>query len=151
MHANAPHKGFLVECSSPFMQFAQHLTALRRWVQAMPAWSVETRRAPSWHRRDARVHDHTTAAMHDMSTSLPPLSSRYFHRAIRFAKASLLLVGEGMQGVGFRHAPDWDVYKNDDWGRRREVLRRLVNSVGTWVVRRRAGKRLAAIQVKGLL
>ncbi|CAM9316812.1 unnamed protein product [Laminaria digitata] len=66
----------------------------------------------------------------------------------RFAKSSLLLVGEGMQGVGFRHTPDWDVYKNDDWGRRREVLRRLVNSVGAWVVRRRAGKRLAAIQAR---
>lgn len=65
----------------------------------------------------------------------------------RCAKASLWLTGDGTQGVGFRHEPDWDVYKNDDWGRRREVLRRLVNAVGTWITRRRAGRRLAAIQV----
>lgn len=61
----------------------------------------------------------------------------------------MLLTGDGTQGVGFRHEPDWDVYKNDDWGRRREVLRRLVNAVGAWIVRRRAGRRLAAIQVRG--
>lgn len=67
--------------------------------------------------------------------------------AFRYAKASLLLTGDGTQGVGFQHVPDWDVYKNDDWGRRREVLRRLVNSVGKWVTRRRAGHRLTAIQV----
>eukprot|EP00903_Cladosiphon_okamuranus_P011978 g11249.t1 len=66
----------------------------------------------------------------------------------RCAKASLLLTGDGMQGVGFRHEPDWDMYKNDDWGRRREVLRRLVNAVGTWITRRRAGRRLAAIQAR---
>lgn len=66
----------------------------------------------------------------------------------RCAKASLLLTGDGTQGIGFRHEPDWDVYKNDDWGRRREVLRRLVNAVGTWIARRRAGRRLAAIQVR---
>ena len=34
------------------------------------AWSVKTRRAPSWHCRDARVYGHATTAMHDMST--PP-------------------------------------------------------------------------------
>lgn len=68
--------------------------------------------------------------------------------SFRCAKASLLLTGDGTQGFGFRHEPDWDVYKNDDWGRRREVLRRLVNAVGTWITRRRAGRRLAAIQVQ---
>ncbi|CAM9328286.1 unnamed protein product [Hapterophycus canaliculatus] len=68
--------------------------------------------------------------------------------ASRHAKASLLLTGDGAQGVGFRHKPDWDVYKNDDWGRRREVLRRLVNAVGAWIVRRRADRRLAAIQAR---
>ncbi|CAM9368319.1 unnamed protein product [Ectocarpus fasciculatus] len=63
----------------------------------------------------------------------------------RCARASLLVTGEGTQGIGFRHKPDWDLYKNDDWGRRREVLRRLVNLVGAWIIRRRAGRRLDAI------
>ena len=33
--------------------------------QAMSAWSVKTRRAPSRHCRDARVYGHTTTAMQD--------------------------------------------------------------------------------------
>ncbi|CAN0008939.1 unnamed protein product [Ectocarpus sp. 6 AP-2014] len=66
----------------------------------------------------------------------------------RCARASLLFTAEGTQGVGFRHKPDWDLYKNDDWGRRREVLRRLVNLVGAWIIRRRAGRRLGAIQAR---
>lgn len=73
---------------------------------------------------------------------MPPFS------LTRFAKASVLLTGGGTQGIGFNHVPDWDIYKNDDWGKRREVLRRLVNLVGRWIVRRRARRRLAAIQVR---
>ena len=42
-------------------------------VQAMSAWLVKTRRAPSRHSRDARVYGHTTTAMHELSTP-PPLS-----------------------------------------------------------------------------
>ena len=42
-----------------------------RLVLAMSAWSVKTRRAPSWHCWDTRVYGHTTTAMHDMSTPLP--------------------------------------------------------------------------------
>ena len=42
-----------------------------RLVQAMPAWSVKTRRAPSRNCRDARVYDHTTTAMHGVSTPAP--------------------------------------------------------------------------------
>ena len=41
-----------------------------RLVQAMSAWSVNTRRAPS---RDARVYGHTTTAMHKLSTPPPTL------------------------------------------------------------------------------
>ena len=37
-----------------------------RLVLAMSAWSVKTRRALSWHCRDARVYGHTTTAMHDI-------------------------------------------------------------------------------------
>ena len=35
-------------------------------VQAMSAWSVKTRRAPSRHSRDARVNGHTTTTMHKL-------------------------------------------------------------------------------------
>ena len=44
-----------------------------RLVQAMSTWSVETRRAPFRHRRDARVYGHTTTARHDMSVPPPRL------------------------------------------------------------------------------
>ena len=55
------------------MQLAEHLTALRAWCkQHLPAWCVKTRRAPSRHSRDARVHGHTTTAMHKLSTSPRP-------------------------------------------------------------------------------
>ena len=37
-----------------------------RLVQAMPSWSVKTRHAPSRHRRDARVYNHTTTPMHEI-------------------------------------------------------------------------------------
>ena len=42
------------------MQFTLHATRRTphgawRLVQAMPAWLLKTRRAPSWHTRDARV------------------------------------------------------------------------------------------------
>ena len=36
-----------------------------RLVQAVSAWSVKTRRAPSRRCRDARVYGHATTAMHD--------------------------------------------------------------------------------------
>lgn len=65
----------------------------------------------------------------------------------RFARSSLIFTGSGTQGIGFEHVPDWDLYKNDDWGKRREVLRRLVNLIGKWIVRLRSGRRLALIQV----
>ena len=52
------------------MRRAEHLTA-SRLVQAMSAWLVKTRRAPSLHSRDARVYGHTTTAMHKQSTPLP--------------------------------------------------------------------------------
>ena len=42
-------------------------------VQAMFAWLVKTRRAPSRHSRDARVYGHTTTAMHNLSTPPPAL------------------------------------------------------------------------------
>lgn len=67
--------------------------------------------------------------------------------SLSFARAALVITGTGTQGVGFEHVPDWNLYKNDDWGKRREVLRRLVNAVGRWIVRKRADRRLAAIRV----
>ena len=58
------------------MQFTLHATrrtphVAPRLVQAISAWSVKTRRAPSRHGRDARVYGHTTTAMHKLSTTLP--------------------------------------------------------------------------------
>ena len=60
------------------MQVTLHATrptphGASRLVQAMPAWSVKTRRAPSGHYRDARVYGHTTTAMHNMSPHPPAL------------------------------------------------------------------------------
>ena len=60
------------------MQVTVHATGrtphgASRLVQAMSAWLVKTRRAPSRHNRDARAYGHTTTAMHDtMVTPLPP-------------------------------------------------------------------------------
>ena len=58
-----------IECSSPFMRLAQHLTALRAWCNVFLVG--ENRRAPSRHCRDARVYGRKTTAVHDTSTSLP--------------------------------------------------------------------------------
>ena len=70
---------------SPFMRLAQHLTALRTWCKkAMSAWSVKTRRAPSRHCRDARVHGHTTTAMHGMSTPPNPPPPRCTRLVVLF-------------------------------------------------------------------
>ena len=41
----------------------------------MSAWSVKTRSSPSRHCTGARFYAHTTAAIHDMSTS-PPVAPR---------------------------------------------------------------------------
>ena len=63
------------------MQFTLHATRrtphrASRLVQAMSAWLVKTRRAPSRHSRNARVYGHTTTAMHKLSTPPPlPLST----------------------------------------------------------------------------
>ena len=47
------------------------LDGTSRLIQSASAWSVQTRRAPSRHGRDARVYGHTTTTMHDMSTPPP--------------------------------------------------------------------------------
>ena len=48
-----------------------------RLVQAMSAWLVKTRRAPSRHSRHARVYGHTTTAVHKLSTPpSPPLQKK---------------------------------------------------------------------------
>ena len=92
------------------MQLARHATRrtlhrASRLVQAMSAWSVKSRRAPSRHCRDARVYGHMTTAMHDIEyTPLPAsqavcgrmqvtlLSTRRTPRA--WCKQCLCLVGE---------------------------------------------------------
>ena len=62
------------------MQLALHATrrtlhGASRLVQAMSAWSVKTRHAPSRHCRDARVYGHTTTAMHEIEY-IPGISYR---------------------------------------------------------------------------
>ena len=57
------------------MQLTFHATrrtphGASRLVQAMSAWLVKTRRAPSRYRRGARIYGHTTKAMHKLS--IPP-------------------------------------------------------------------------------
>ena len=70
------------------IQFTLHATrrtphGASRLVQAISAWLVKTRRAPSRHSRNARVYGHTTTAIHKLSTPppspvnpLPPLGSQ---------------------------------------------------------------------------
>ena len=67
MQDGSPHKSR--------MQLTLHATrptphGASRLVQAMPVWSVKTRRAPSRHGRDARVYGHTTTVMHGEYTPL---------------------------------------------------------------------------------
>ena len=53
----------------------QTLHGASRLVQAMPAWSVKARHAPSRHCRDARVYGHRTTAMHEIEY-ISPISYR---------------------------------------------------------------------------
>ena len=58
------------------MHFTLHATrrtphGASRLVQAMSAWLVKTRHAPSRHSTDARVYGHTTTTMHKLSTPPP--------------------------------------------------------------------------------
>ena len=57
-----------------------------RLVQAMSAWSVKTRRAPSRLCRDARVYSQSTAAMHGMSTAPSPTIEYHMHTYIDTCK-----------------------------------------------------------------
>ena len=64
------------------MQLTLHATrptphGASRLVQAMSAWSVKTRRAPSRYCSDVKVYGHTTTAMHDNEYPPPP------HNAVR--------------------------------------------------------------------
>ena len=61
-YRSPPHKRFLVGRRSPFMRLAETPHGASCLVQAMSAWSVETRRAPSRHCRGARVYVHTATA-----------------------------------------------------------------------------------------
>ena len=65
------------------MQFTLHATrrtphGASRLVQALSAWLVKIRRAPSRHSRDARVYGNMTTAIHKLSTPPPPPPVRAF-------------------------------------------------------------------------
>ena len=75
------------------MQFTLHATrrtlnAGSRLVQAISVWLVKTRRAPSWHGRDARDYGHTTTAMHKLSTPYPPPPSLLPPPPLRIVRAA---------------------------------------------------------------
>ena len=78
------------------MQLTLHATrrtlhGASRLVLAVYAWSVKTRHTPSRHCRDARVYGHTTTAMHDMSTPLPPCAPlAAMHSAPRLRSESVM-------------------------------------------------------------
>ena len=63
-----------------------------RLVQAMSAWLMKTRRAPSRHSRDARVYGHTTAAMHKPRYPPPPPSVRVRVRVTGSKPAELIVL-----------------------------------------------------------
>jgi hypothetical protein len=44
--------------------------------------------------------------------------------------------------------PSFDTNRNDIWSKRMNTLRFFISAVSTWIVRSRAGKRLAKIQAK---
>ena len=62
-----------------------------RLVQAMPAWSVRTRRPPSRHRSDLRVYGHVTTAVH----GTPPPTHTGTHTGTHTA-THMLIVGMGI-------------------------------------------------------
>ena len=63
-----------------------------RLVQAMSAWSVNVRRAPSRHRRDAEVYSHTTTAIHDAGTP---------HRLYRWGQLERTSGRRGQMGLSY--------------------------------------------------
>ena len=72
-HGRAHIHGRIVDFLKPALvrQLTAYTAVPPRLVKGMPAWSVKTRHAPSWHCNDARTYDYTTTAMHDMGA--PPL------------------------------------------------------------------------------
>ena len=80
------------------MQLAPHATrrtphGASRLVQAMSAWSVKTRRAPSRHYRDASVYGHTTTATHEIEYTPPPPPAP----STQMLEVSLLGVGTALR------------------------------------------------------
>ena len=71
------------------MQFTLHATrrtphGASRLVQALSAWLVKTRRAPSRYSRGARVYGHTATAMHKLRTT--PSKQKKKNRRICFGQ-----------------------------------------------------------------
>ena len=93
------------------MQFTLHATrrtphGASRLVQAMSAWLVNTRRAPSRHSRDARVHGHTTTPVHKLRTppSPPPsLKSPKRLPALLYSALLRFFFVAGVQGQSGLH------------------------------------------------
>ena len=76
-------------------------------VQALSAWLGKTRRAPSWHSKDARVYGHTTTAMHKLSTPPPRPPSPNTSRRFALGAGNDCLVGENPTcSVSYRYCRD---------------------------------------------
>ena len=87
-----------------------------RFVLAMSAWWVKTRRAPSGHCRDARVYGYTTTAVHDVASErrawfgLPPQRLPPHTTVVWFCFVVLLalaLVALRSSGFKIKYRPDY--------------------------------------------
>ena len=118
------------------MQFTLHATrrtpqGASRMVQAMSAWLVKTRRAPSRHSRDARIYGHTTMAMHKLSTrplspNLPypqPLPHPPSPRPTRTPPPSPSVKTMAMHGIEYPSSPSL-LLRRTSWSPRTERTRR---------------------------
>ena len=86
-----------------FTLYATRRTPHGAWrlVQAMSAWLVKARRAPSRQSRDGRVDGHTTTAMHKLSTPPPPVENRSSLQTVNRRFWQILELGSRVQPVLF--------------------------------------------------
>ena len=78
-----------------------------------PAWSVETRRAPSRRCRDARVYGHTTTAMNDKMVT-PPRARRIMCSGVYRYKEQPMPLTRTRKAGGGSVAIFWHVWVNNN-------------------------------------
>ena len=82
---NPPQKWFLVGCTAYPLHDSSKTYVVFRLVQAMPAWSVHTRRLPSKDCSDARVCGDVPSTMHTIEYTPCGLPRRPLLPAVRIA------------------------------------------------------------------